>query len=319
MTTELVRQDAYGRATLDEKYRYVKAIANAGDLLPRALMGKPRPNPNGGIFPAEIEVGKILLLAETGSELGIGPMAALQSIYIVDGKPSLSSSLLSALVRKAGHKLRVSTSGSASDGTLKARAELTRSDDPDFTFVTEWTLERAQRAGLANKDNWKKYPEAMLKSRVMTEVIREGASDVTIFPAYAPEELGARVDESGAPTEDIELVETSHRETVAPEPREQTPVVEPQPEEVPLLSDTKWGPLIAGAETARDMGAVYQEARKAGALSTLVTLDGGEVSEIGQIIITRGNELRVAEEVEVQAEIVDEDDDAPMALGVDTE
>lgn len=189
MSTELVKADAYATASLDERRAYVSAIAQAGDLLPRSLWAPTR-NADGSMNPPAPSPAKVLLLAETGSMLGLHPMAALQSIHIIEGKPTLSANLLAALVRRAGHRLRVTTSGNWADGSFIARAVLVRSDDPDFEFVVEWGKERAQRAGLLGKDVWKKYGEAMCKSRAVTEVIREGAPDVTIVAAYTPEELG---------------------------------------------------------------------------------------------------------------------------------
>ena len=162
----------------------------AGDLLPRSLWAPTRKQ-DGTPGPPAPSPAKVLLLAETGSMLGLHPMAALQSIHIIDGKPTMSANLLSALVRRAGHKLRVTTSGNWVAGTFVARAVLVRADDPDFEFVVEWNRERADRAGLLGKRGpWATYPEAMAKARAITEVIREGAPDVSIVAAYTPEELG---------------------------------------------------------------------------------------------------------------------------------
>lgn len=217
--TELVRQDSYATATLTEKREYVSAIAQAGELLPKALWTTAK-MVNGVMQPAAPSPAKVLMLAETGSMLGLHPMAALTGIHIIEGKPSLSANLLGALVRRAGHKLRVTTTGSWSDGSFVARAVLIRSDDPDFEFVVEWTRARAKQAGLDGKGNWSKYPEAMAKARAITEVIREGAPDVTMAAAYTPEELGAQVD--GEDGEPVEM-------PASREPKPQAPIQEPKP------------------------------------------------------------------------------------------
>lgn len=213
--TELVRQDPYATASLTEKREYVSAIAQAGELLPKSLWTNAQ-MVDGVMQPSRPSPAKVLLLAETGAMLGLHPMAALTGIHIIEGKPSLSANLLGALVRRAGHKLRVSTTGSWADDTFVARAVLIREDDPDFEFVVEWTPARARQAGLAGKGNWSKYPEAMSKARAITEVIREGAPDVTMAAAYTPEELGAQV--QGAEGEVVELVQA---------PKEQAPIQDP--------------------------------------------------------------------------------------------
>ena len=51
-----------------------------------------------------------------------------------------------------------------------------------------WDMERAAQAGLNGKDNWKKFPRQMLRSRVVSEGVR------TVWPSatsglYAPEEM----------------------------------------------------------------------------------------------------------------------------------
>lgn len=93
----------------------------------------------------------------------------------------------------------------------------------------EWTIEQAKKAGLTNKDNWKNYPRAMLRARVIAEGVRavypaaiggmliaEEAQDITagevdvgaidrdtgeikqpapkVLPAYTAEQMDSNVD-----------------------------------------------------------------------------------------------------------------------------
>ena len=183
MSKEVTQYEAAG---LDEKMRYVQTISSAGSLIPTGLHEKGQPSP-----------GKVLLVMETGAMLGIHPMAALGGVHIIEGKASISPGLMSGLVRKAGHKLRVTTTGTIKAGDFAATASLTRADDADFTFSATWTMDRAQRAGLANKAVWKSYGEAMCKARAIGEVVREGAEDVLMGVSYTPEEMGALVDDAG--------------------------------------------------------------------------------------------------------------------------
>ncbi len=161
-----------------EKQDWAKAMAPAG-LLPKAYQGNP---------------ANLFLAAELADSLGIDRINALTSIHVVEGKPSASADLMAALVRRAGHRLRVTGDDRA------ARAVLIRADDPEFEYVAEWDIPKAQRAGLAGKAVWKNYPAAMLRSRAITEVIRAGASEALVGVIYTPEELGAEVDGTGTPT-----------------------------------------------------------------------------------------------------------------------
>src|SRR5690606_16763364 len=119
-------------ATLDDRVRYAKTLADAG-LLPTAYRGRP---------------ANVLVAIETGAMLGLAPMAAIQNVHVIEGKPSYSAGLLAALVRRAGHTIRVTGTDE------KAVAEIVRADDPDFTYRAEWTIARARQAQLLSKDNW---------------------------------------------------------------------------------------------------------------------------------------------------------------------
>ncbi len=174
MSTELV----HTQSALDEKMAWSKALATS-DMLPRQFKGSP---------------ASLLFACEFADALGIPRINALTSIYVIDGKPTASADLISGLVRKAGHKLRVS-----GDDTT-ATAQIVRCDDPDFTFEAIWTLDRAKVAGLLGKKGpWQNYPAAMLRSRAITEVARMAASDALYGCIYTSEELGANVTEDGTP------------------------------------------------------------------------------------------------------------------------
>lgn len=144
--------------------------------------------------------------------LGFHPIAGLMHVHIIEGRPSMSAAIMAAKVRSAGHRLRIGARGKIADGSLTGFAHLIRKDDPEYTYEVEWTLDDATRAELgtltrsadgtyefkATKDNWRKYPRAMLKARAIAEVCREGAEDELMGAAYIPDELGANTDEDGA-------------------------------------------------------------------------------------------------------------------------
>lgn len=151
----------------------------------------------------------VAFAVEYAKALDVSPVTALIGIHIVDGKPTASAGLISALVRRAGHKIRTWLEGSIDEGTAKAITTIHRADDPDFEYRSEWDLGRAIRAQLmkrtpdgrvvAAKDRsaWATYPENMLKARSVTECARDAAEDAILGVHYTPEELGAEVDETG--------------------------------------------------------------------------------------------------------------------------
>lgn len=323
----VIQSTAYSRANLTERQQYVAMLARAGDLLPEKLRGTPVRDPQTNQLVQMGNVGKTFLLAETGDMLGIHPMAAMTGVHIIEGKPSISANLMGGLVRKAGHKLRVTVTGSAADKSLKATAQLIRHDDPDFTFEVTWTVEDAERAGLwpgKPASNWAKYPKAMMKARVIAEIVREAAPDVLMGGnVYTPEELGQAVTEDGEP---IDLQEVRPQSQAAPQQRQQAPIVDPQPEpeeqpqngapeaEAAPAPEYDYGMKIAEAKTTEDVREIYRYARSAGELGKKIK-QGRKTRTIEEILLEVGksmNEVKPEEPTEPEGE-----DTTPAVLADD--
>lgn len=213
MTTEIVRRDA-GAPTLPEKMDWVRAMASAS-LLPRQYQNNP---------------GNLLFAVEYADALGVDRMAAITSIHVIDGKPSASADLIANLVRKAGHRLRVSGDDN------HAVAQIIRADDPEFTYEARWDIAKARAAGLAGKGVWKNYPGAMLRSRAITEVARMGASDALFGVIYTPEELGAEIDGAGQVVHSVTAVQEQPPATGTAADRMRQIVGTPQPAAAPAQS-----------------------------------------------------------------------------------
>ncbi len=175
MTTELVLHND----SLSDKIEYAKALAPAA-ILPATFKGNP---------------ANLLWAIEYADALGISRMNAITSIHVINGKPSASAELIAGLVRRDGHKLRVSGDDKS------ATAQIIRKDDPDFTYEAVWTIERARAAGLTGKDTWKNYPAAMLRARAITEVARAACSEALLGLVYTPEELADEPRDITATTE----------------------------------------------------------------------------------------------------------------------
>lgn len=352
MGTELTRRTGtYDAADLSERKAWAASLASAGELLPQNYWTKPVMGPSG-MIPAAPSPGKVLFMLETAAMLGIPPMAGLTSIHIIEGKPTLSASLWASLVREAGHRLRVWVEGEGE--TLKAVAELVRKDDPDFTFRVEWSHDDARKADLLGKGNWKKYERAMLKSRAITEVVREGAPEVGMGAAYSPEELrpDLPVNADGVPVELQQVPEahyTSGGDGTEP-PRQQrqaprqAPIVDPQaqapqpshdgtptPQEQAAPAaptptgevEFDWTDAVIGVRTRAEAEVLYQQGVRDGKLNMPITI-GGQTKELGALIIEIGKafaekEQREADEADaVEATIDPDDSDTPAVLADDS-
>ncbi len=124
------------------------------------------------------------LLMMTGQELGLSVMQSLRAIHVVKGRPVLSADLMAGIVKRSDVcEYLVIKEMEATRCTITTQ----RRGDPEPTTMT-WTMEDANRAGLRG-DNWKKYPQAMLKARCMAQICRAVYPDV-VAGLYDPDELG---------------------------------------------------------------------------------------------------------------------------------
>lgn len=126
----------------------------------------------------------VLWAMDLADALGIPFPQVMQTMVVMHGRMTMSADLMAAVVRRAGHKLRVREDG------MSVTATLVRSDDPDYEFTATWDEAKARRAGLwGQRGPWAQYPAQMLRSRALTEVCRQGASDALAGTTYTAEEL----------------------------------------------------------------------------------------------------------------------------------
>lgn len=151
----------------------------------------------------------------TGRELGIPTMAALRSIDVIQGKPSVSPQLMLALIKRSGQLEDINLS-SGVDGaicTMKRKGNL--------SYTVSFGPKEAKALGLDGKDNYKKQAPTMYQWRAVAAAARAVFPDV-ILGLYTPDEMGAEVDvESGESVdraETVNIVETPPAElNAAPE------------------------------------------------------------------------------------------------------
>ena len=163
-----------------------------------------------GYFKDSRDAAQCAVRILAGQELGIGPLASMTGVHLVQGKPEVGAGLQAALVKRSGvYDYRVVKH------TLEACAiEFRRRNGAAWEVlgVSEFTLEDAKRAQLMNNPTWTKYPKHMLFARALTsgvawhcpEVLAgvrcyaEGEVEVEPAPA-APVQATARVVEAPRP------------------------------------------------------------------------------------------------------------------------
>jgi hypothetical protein len=120
----------------------------------------------------------IMLVAQSQ---GLHPVQAMADYHNIQNKPSLKTDAMLARFQQKGGSVEWITH---TDQEVKAKF----SHPQGGTLELSWTMAMAKAAGLSHKDNWKQYPRAMLRARVISEGVR------AIYPAvlggmYAPEEV----------------------------------------------------------------------------------------------------------------------------------
>lgn len=206
---------------LDQQINYAKAMA-VSNLLPVAYQNHPE---------------NVLVALEQGRALGIAPIQAMNQINVIKGKPALSADLIAALVRRAGHRLRVE-----GDDTY-AQVTIIRADDPDYIpKPVRWDMERAKRAGLLGNPSWQKYPAAMLRARAISEAARAWANDALYGFIYTPEEL----DNNWLPDSDPDTGEPVHTAPAPVSVQSQVPQPHPTAPKPDLLNQAQIDGIQAG-------------------------------------------------------------------------
>jgi hypothetical protein len=137
---------------------------------------------SSGKYPTELNEATMLNIMLSARDLGIAPYKAINGgFYVVNGKISMSTALMSDRIRKEGHSVKV-TEWTAEKCTIIG----IRKDNGDSVKV-EYTMQDAQLAGLTNSPTWKKFPKNMLYNRAMSTLARVLFSDV-VGACYSEDE-----------------------------------------------------------------------------------------------------------------------------------
>lgn len=149
-----------------------------------------------GFFPDSKEFAKAIVKVLAGRELGFGAFASMTGVAVIQGKPVIGANLLAAAVKQTGRYNYRVTEHTAEICTIAFYEGKISADT--CVGTSTFTMKDAQAAGLAGKDNWKKYPRNMLFARAIANGQKWYAPDVfNGVTVYTPDELGASVDEDG--------------------------------------------------------------------------------------------------------------------------
>lgn len=157
---------------------------------------------SSGLYGGVGGESKILMILLAARELGIPPMQALNGgIWNIQGKIEVSARLMSTMVRRAGHSIKIKECNN-----MICILEGKRCDNGD-SFTSEFSWDDAGKAGLTGRDVWKKYTQDMLYARAFSRLARRLFSDV-IGTAYVEGEITDKPNFKPEKAPEMELVET---------------------------------------------------------------------------------------------------------------
>lgn len=145
--------------TYDDAVRFATAVYQSG-LAPKGFQ-----NPQA-----------VLVAMQAGMELGLSPMRAVQSVAVVNGRPTLWGDALLAVAQASGLVSDVSERIDGDGDERRAVCIVTRKDGR--TIERTFSVADARTAGLwAKAGPWQQYPARMLQMRARSFAIRDAVPE----------------------------------------------------------------------------------------------------------------------------------------------
>ena len=226
MSTEISThraQTGLALASFDDAFRFSKMVA-ASEFAPKDFKGKPE---------------SCMLAIQHGSEVGLSPMQSLQSIAVINGRPTIWGDAALALVQSSPvcEYVKEYTEGQGDNHTAVCEAK--RRGYPAPT-VSRFSMADAKRAGLAGKTGpWSQYPERMLALRARGFALRNAFADA----------LRGLITAEEAQDYPTPIVADTPRQPVEVRPKFDND--EPRPAKVVLSPKAKQEPTRTRAENGR--------------------------------------------------------------------
>lgn len=144
---------------LEEAFRLAEVLANS-DMVPKDYKGKP---------------GNVLVAVQMGQELGLQPLASIQNIAVVNGKPGLYGDAGKAILLAAGCSIEEDDIRVIKERGY-ATCTITRSGR---TTSRTYGIDNAKTARLWGKEGpWSTNPERQMAWRAFWFAARDAAADL---------------------------------------------------------------------------------------------------------------------------------------------
>lgn len=217
--------------TMADALAFADMVAKS-DFAPKDFKGKPE---------------SCLLAIQHGSEVGLSPMQSLQSIAVINGRPTIWGDAALALVQSSPVCEYVVEHLEGEGDSLTAVCEAKRRGYPQATVV-RFSMADAKRAGLAGKGGpWTQYPARMLQLRARGFALRNAFADALRGLITAEEAQDYQAAVHSAPT-----ASAGTSPAIPPAVLREAPAG--QSNEVQLVDQIRG--YIVGAKNARTLGRV---------------------------------------------------------------
>ena len=277
MTTEISTNTAPARglalASFDDAFRFSQMVAKS-EFAPKDFKGKPE---------------SCLLAIQHGSEVGLSPMQSLQSIAVINGRPTIWGDAALALVQSSPVCEYVKEFVEGQGDSLTAVCEVKRRGYPAPT-TSRFSMADAKRAGLAGKAGpWSQYPERMLALRARGFALRNAFADCLRGLVTAEEAQDYTAATPAA--EPVQVRPKFHQPDVRTPPADVAPLTTERPEDDPVA---KAKLSISAAKTIDRLDTIRRTIDERVAEGVFSSEQGGELV---QLTLVKAEILTASEEV----------------------
>lgn len=251
-----------------------------------------------GLAPTSLKNPQAIMIAiEMGLEVGLPPMAALQNIAVVNGRPTIWGDAQLGIVRStgeleefsewyeiAGQKTNRNPTQFTDDVTSVCRVKRFGFDAQECAF----SVADAKRAGLWGKAGpWTQYPARMLRYRSRSFALRDNFGDalrglLTKEEVDDLEVIDVTPKAAGPSFKTRQAVKPEKAIETPPEPPKSDPIVEVVPEAVAKQAEAVVEKLEALTSHAKDEPKTPQEQ-----LASLVADVGGTFDQFIKVCVAK--------------------------------
>lgn len=179
--TAAQRADMLAPRTIDEAIRLATAFAKAG------------------MFAVQSPEQALTILM-AGMELGLRPTQSMRAFSVIKGKPVLDAS---AMVAVCVAKRDICEYFTVIETTVTYATYETKRVGSHDPVRMSFTIDQAKNAGLLGKDNWRNFPDDMLRARASSKLARAVYPDL-LLGIYTKDEIEGIPDATNAPAAHVD-------------------------------------------------------------------------------------------------------------------